>query len=175
MEDKLHDFFNQNEFDIHEPHSGHLARFERKLKGVKPQRKISWTWMSVAAAVILSIGFGLGNLTKDSNSYDLASISPKMGETQDYFVSAIQTNLVTLEKSRNLDTERVIELALNELEDLEDSFKRLVKELKDNTNQTKTIDAMILNYQQRLDVLKSALQQIETLKVNKNLDNEILI
>lgn len=175
MEDKLHHFFDQNEFDIHEPHGGHFQRFERKLQGKKPQKRISWKWMSVAAVAILCIGFGLGNLTKKESTYDLASVSPKMGEAQNYFVSAIQVDLIELEKNRNLDTEKIVEAAIDQIEDLEDSYNRFVKELKRNGQQRKIINAMISNYQQRLEILKSALQQIETIKTNKNLENEILI
>ena len=29
MEDKLHQYFSDNDFDIQEPHSNHLDRFER--------------------------------------------------------------------------------------------------------------------------------------------------
>ena len=174
MDDKLHDFFNQNEFDIHEPHSGHLERFERKLQGTKTNKRISWKWMSVAAAVILSIGFGLGNLSK-KQGYDLGDFSPKMGEAQTYFVSAIQVDLIELEKNRNLDTEKIVEAALDQIEDLEDKFNRFVKELKINGEQRKIINAMITNYQQRLEILQIALQQIETIKTNKDLENEIII
>ena len=35
MENKLHEFFSENEFDFNEPHSGHLERFERKLNNTK--------------------------------------------------------------------------------------------------------------------------------------------
>ena len=31
MENKLHQFFSENDFDIHEPQSGHLNRFEKKF------------------------------------------------------------------------------------------------------------------------------------------------
>lgn len=173
MEDKLHDFFSQNEFDIHEPHSGHLKRFERKLQGTSSQRKISWGWMSAAAAIILFIGFGLGSLNQNNNSYDLATVSPKMGEAQNFFVNAIHVEMIELEKNRNLDTEKIVESALDELEELEDTFNSFVKELKDNGEQRKIINAMISNYQQRLEILKRALQQIETVKSSKNLENEI--
>ena len=57
MDNKLHDFFSENDFDFHEPHSGHLQRFERRLQGVQPKRRLPWKWMSIAASVILVLGF----------------------------------------------------------------------------------------------------------------------
>ncbi len=174
MENKLHDFIKQNEFDVHEPHSGHLERFERKLNATKPQKKFSWKWMSVAAAVILSIGFGLGSINQQ-NQYDLANVSPKMAEAQDFFIIAIHTEMISLEKNRNLETEDIVEDALDQIEDLEDSYTSFVKELKKTGEQRKVINAMISNYQQRLEILKRALQQIETIKNSENLDDEIYI
>lgn len=174
MEDKLHNFFEQNEFDIHQPHAGHMDRFERKLKGVQPKKKHTWTWMSAAAAVILFIGFGLGNLAQDK-TYDLSNVSEKMGEAQDFFVNAIHVETIELEKNRNLETEKIVEAALEQLEELEDSYNGFVKELENTGEQRKIINAMINNYQQRLEVLRTALQQIETIKSNKNLEDEIYI
>lgn len=175
MEDKLHDYFEKNDFDIHEPSSGHLDRFERKLQGAKPQKRLSWRWMSVAAAVILCIGFALGNMTQNTNSYDLGNVSPKMAEAQDFFITAIQVEMAQLENHRTLETEKIIESALDQIEELEDSYKSFVEELKNTGEQRKVINAMITNYQQRLEILKKALQQIENLKSSKNLENETYV
>ena len=175
MEDKLHNYFDQNEFDIHEPHSGHSERFKRRLQGNKSQKNISWKWISVAASILLLIGFGLGNITKNETTYDLSKVSPKMAEAQSYFVSAIQFETQELEKNRNLDTEKIVESALDQIEELEDNYKIFVKELKKNGQQRKIINAMISNYQQRLEVLKNALNQIEIVKNSKNSQDEIFI
>lgn len=174
MEDKLHHFFSENDFDVHEPHSGHFDRFEKRLQGTKPQRKFSWGWMSVAASILLLVGFGLGNYTgKQENK--LSSISPKMAEVETYFVSSLQVALVEVEKSRSLDTEKIIEHALEKIEELEDTYQGFVKEFENGGDQQRIINAMINNYQQRLDVLKSLSNQIEELKKQKNLEDEIYI
>lgn len=173
MEDKLHNFFNDHEFDIHEPRSGHLDRFEKRLQGVQPKRKTSWKWMSVAASVILLIGFGLGNMTNEK--IDLASISPKMAEVQTYFVSTIDKEIREIEQNRTLQTEDLIEQALDDLEELEDSYKLFVKELTENGQQRKIINAMIDNYQQRLEILQKTLEQIELIKNPQNINDEVYI
>ena len=176
MEDKLHQFFSENDFDIHEPHSGHLDRFEKKLNFPTKQKKnIPWKWMSVAASVVLIFGFWLGS-NHQKTQLDLADLSPKMEETQNYFVSTINQELKELEKNRTLNTEGVIEEALDELEELEDQYKNFVKELNTNGNQKKIIYAMIANYQQRLEILENVLKQIEQIKnPTNNLNDEIYI
>lgn len=175
MEDKLHNFFSENEFDIHEPHSGHLGRFEKRLQGAQSAKKISWKWMSVAASVILLIGFGLGSMSTTNDEGGLASISPKMAEVQTYFVNTIDKEIQEIEQNRSLQTEDLIEQALDDLEELEDNYKVFVKELQKNGQQRKIINAMINNYQRRLEILQKTLDQIELIKNPQNISDEIYI
>lgn len=161
MADKLHNFFHDNDFDIHEPHSGHLNRFQRKLKTPKKRAFTSWKWMSIAASVILVLGFYLGNIQSTKTEYGLAGISPKMAEAETFFVSTIKQELKEVEKHRNIETETLIEDALDKFEDLEDKFKTFSKELLKNENKRYIIQRMINNYQQRLDILGELLTQLE--------------
>jgi hypothetical protein len=163
MEDKLNQFFSDNNFDFQEPHSGHLDRFERALNAQKRPHRTSWKWLSAAASIVLIVGFWLGS-SHQKRQMDLADVSPKMEEVQTYFVSTIYQELKTLEENRSLDTEKIIENALEELEELEDVYASFVVELTQNGKQIRVISAMIKNYQQRLLVLENTLKQIEKVK-----------
>ncbi|WP_439132711.1 hypothetical protein [Polaribacter sp.] len=174
MEDKLHHFFSENDFDFQEPHFGHVERFERKLNHPKKTNKTSWKWLSVAASVVLVIGFWLGSMHQ-KQQIELADVSPKMEEVQNYFATTIQTSLKTIESNRSLETETIIEEALDALEELEEEYTFFITELNIAENQTKVINAMIKNYQQRLKVLENVLQQIEHIKNPNFLNNEIYI
>lgn len=174
MKDKLHQFFSDNNVDLVKPHSGHLKRFEQKLNASKKHQKTSWKWLSIAASVILILGFWLGS-NHQKKQIDLADVSPKMEEVQDYFVSTINQELKTIEKKRNLETETIIENALDELEELEDSYKVFIKELTKNGKQKRIISAMIKNYQRRLNILERTLKQINQIKNPKFLEDEIYI
>lgn len=170
MEDKLEQFFSKNNFDHQEPHSGHFARFERKLNHPIKKQKTSWKWLSAVASVVLVLGFWLGS-NHQKKQLDLADVSPKMEEVQTYFISTIHQELKTIEKNRSLKTENMIEGALNQLEELEDSYKVFIQELNNDGNSRKIINVMIKNYQQRLEILENVLQQIERIK-NPNLKND---
>ncbi len=176
MEDKLHQFFDENDFDIFEPHSGHSDRFQRKLQQQNQQHKPTIFWMSIAASIVLILGFYLGN-SQQKSSYDLADISPKMAETQSFFVSTINQELKELEQYRNIETETIIEDSLDKIEELEDHYKTLVSELTTNENKRQVIQKMIGNYQQRLTVLERLLLQLEQQKNPAKLellDDEII-
>lgn len=175
MNDKFQDFFSENNFDIHEPHSGHNERFLRKLQ--QPKKKtISYKLMGAVASVILLIGFYLGSFHQQKQ-YDLRDVSPKMAEAQNFFVSTINQELKEIEKFRNLETETLIEEALEEIEELEDQYGSFKIELNQSGNQRMKVQAMINNYQQRLHVLQRLLDQLDKLenptKFN-NIDDEII-
>ena len=98
-----------------------------------------------------------------------------MEEVQNYFVTTIYNNLKNIESSRNLETETIIEEALDQLEDLEEEYIIFLTELNIAENQSKIINAMIQNYQQRIKVLDNVLQEIETIKNNNLLNDESYI
>lgn len=174
MEDKLHNFFSENEFDVFEPNIGHLKRFENRLKEKKTRKKVSWQWMSVAASVVLLIGFSLGFITKNS-FISSNSDSSKIQEVEAFFVSAINTELQEIEMNRNLYTEEIIENALDQLEELEDSYKLYIQELNNSGEYRQVLNEMIGNYKKRLEVLQNAIYQIELVKNPEKLEEEIYI
>lgn len=174
MEDKLKNFFSENNFDLEEPNTGHLKRFEYRLEAKNNNQKISFKWLSVAASIVLIIGFWLGS-NHQKKQFDLADVSPKMEEVQTYFVNTINLELKQIEQNRNLETESIIEEALDRLEELEEEYNVFLTEINTNGKQTKVINAMIKNYQKRLEVLQNVLDQIEQIKNPKIINNEIYI
>lgn len=168
MDDKLNDFFLNNDLDLHEPHSGHFDRFQRKLEQRPESSKLSWSWLSIAASVILIIGFYLGSLGNRELPNSLATIAPNMAETETFFVSTIRHELKEIEKHRSLDTETLIENALDKLEDLEDEFNRFTKEFAKHENKRFVVQNLINNYQRRLLILENLLAQLEELELPNN-------
>lgn len=167
MDDKLDDFILENDFDVFEPHSGHEDRFLKKLNQQNNGKKsIPWKWLSVAASILLFIGFQLGSLTNKPTT--MPEISPEMNETHTFFVSTINQELREIEKYRNIDTESIIEDALDKIEELEDQYTDFKKELNFMGNEQQVIQGMIANYQQRLQILEDLLLQLEELKKHKN-------
>ena len=159
MANDLESFFNTNDFDIHEPHSGHLERFKRKLNHPKKKSSVPWHWLSIAASIILVLGFYLGQLQKTDIS--LTKIAPNMAETESYFMITIKQELKEIEKHRNIETETLIEDALDEIEELEEQYQTFIKELSKNNNKKLMIQNLINNYQQRLTVLENLLTKLE--------------
>lgn len=162
-----------NKFDIEEPRIGHFERFEAKLYHKKPTNnnfKIITTIVA-AASIILFVGILMGKQYAEKGM-QLASVSSEMQETQNYFVSVIEKELYHIDNERNKDNEQLISDGLNQLKILEQQYQILTFELKESTEDKRIIYAMITNFQQRIEVLQSLLQQIENVKQLKTQNNE---
>lgn len=175
MQDNLENIFKEleNHFDVEEPNMGHFKRFEAKLnKDKKPNILIKlWPFIAIAASIVLIFGIWVG-ASFSKSGMELASISPKMRETQNFFELTIEKEIATIEKARNPDTEQIINDGLQQLNKLEDEYQALTLALKESTADHRIIYAMISNFQQRIEVLQNLLTQIEDVKQLKTQNNE---
>ncbi|MGB8705037.1 MAG: DUF4179 domain-containing protein [Gillisia sp.] len=174
--------FFETDFDIEEPAAGHQDRFLQKLRAqqssVKNEhskvRKL-WTPILAVAASLLLIVSLIGNPFA-SNTSDLASVSPKMKQTQEFYSGLIKSELDRVEASKSPQTEAIINDALTQLEKLDKEYNNLREDLKTSGKDKRVIFAMVSNLQQRIDLLKNVMSQIDKineLKTDKNENNII--
>jgi len=162
MKTDLDKIFNQD-FDLKEPTIGHFDRFQNRISSDKKRKTNSWKWISIAASVVLIFGIWLGQ-NNSSQGLDLADVSPKMEETQDYFTSLIRSEIEKVNLERNEDSEKMIKDAFLRLDKLDEQYNNLTVELKSSDQDKRVIFAMISNFQQRIEVLQNLLEQIDNNK-----------
>ena len=151
----------QEEFDFAEPNVGHFERFQAKLKKEKKTKsKTSWLWLSVAAMVLLAFGFMLGNLNTQKG-IQLADVSPKMQETQNFYLASIQQEIELVKAKQTPENQKIIEDSFAQLTILEKKYEVLTLELKESNEDKRVIFAMISNFQTRIEVLQNLLLQLE--------------
>lgn len=177
MKDKLEQRFKELEgqFDIEEPKLGHFNRFEVELTRQTTKHSNwnpnTWKWLAIAASIALLFTLGLGNYST-KQGLELADVSPKMEETQSFFVSTIQHEIENINLKRNTDNQQIIDDAFVQLNKLEENYKKLTVELDDSNKDKRIIYAMISNFQQRIEVLQLLLQQLDELQQLKNNIND---
>ena len=177
MKDKLEQQFRElkGQFDTEEPKLGHFDRFEVRLaRQTTKQPKWNpntWKWLAIAASIALLFTLGLGNYST-KQGLELADVSPKMEETQSFFISTIQQEIESINLKRNVDNQQIIDDAFKQLNKLEENYKKLTVELDDSNKDKRIIYAMIANFQQRIEVLQSLLQQLDELQQLKNNMND---
>ena len=122
--DKLYENL-KNDFDIENPDLDHQQRFLDKLNrqnkvATLPITKRSY-WkplLSIAASVVLLVALFFGT-QQEASAKGLASVSPEMAQTQNFFTATISRELARLEDETTPETTIVVQDALKQIEILE--------------------------------------------------------
>ncbi|TYB79855.1 hypothetical protein [Bizionia myxarmorum] len=169
------------DFDVEIPAENHQERFLAKLNNqsasAKPKHKIIKLWLPVigiAASIILLVSLVIGN-GANTTVKGLASVSPEMAKTQDFFTSTISAELKKLEIASNPKTTLLINDALKQLKRLEVEYETLKTDLTESGNDQRVIYAMISNFQNRIEVLENTIKQIEHMKELNTFQSEKIL
>ena len=178
--DNLNQLFEtlQHDLDVEMPKTGHENRFLDKLKAqnnehsiaLNPKKSFWKPFLGIAAsiALIITLSFSFQN-KKEVN--DLASVSPEMENTQNFFTSVIAEELSKVESERSPATDWLIKDAMLQMDNLEKEYNQLQIDLKESGNDKRVIHAMINNFWNRINLLKTVLESIEEVKtIKQNID-----
>ncbi|TGV03325.1 hypothetical protein [Flavivirga rizhaonensis] len=172
---------HENDFDIETPESNHTERFLHKLnkqsglqsiKVGKQRRRLWKPLIGVAASVILLITLFIGS-QQETNYRELASVSPKMAETEDFFTSTIAEELSKIKNENSPKAQALIQDTMARIKVLEKDYESLKIDLTVSGDDRRVIYAMISNFQNRIDILQNALEQIEKIKQLNNRSHEM--
>ena len=161
----------QDQFDIETPSANHEQRFLEKLQGqqikvvdLKKGSSFNWkSFLAIAASITLMVALFIGNQPEETTS-ELASVSPEMAETQEFFAATISQELLKLETVSSPQARLLASDAIKRIELLEKEYDALKEDLKASGNDKRVIYAMISNFQNRIDILQTVLLQIENVK-----------
>lgn len=169
--EELEELFKSRNFDISEPVEDHQQRFLEKLK-LRGSSKIKtfkiipfWIPMSaIAASLIMGFLLFQGNfILPIENHGELASVSPEMTETQNFYSSVIRKELAQLEEQNTPKTKALISDALNQLKILETDYEKLKLDLVKSGQDNRVIYAMINNFQKRIDLLNKIVEKVNSI------------
>lgn len=169
-----------NSFDVENPSLGHESRFlnklkkqnNPKLKRVSAKTNIWKPFLGIAASLTILFAIFIGT-QKNEESQDLASVSPKMAQTQDFFTASINEELKKLQEASAPEVQSIIQDALLRIKKLEENYETLKLDLKQSGEDNRVIYAMISNFQNRIDILQNTLEQINIIKQLKNSSGDI--
>ncbi len=177
--DNLNHLFEtlRNDFDIEVPNTGHENRFLEKIKAnnnvatVKSKRNLWKPFIGIAASIALIVTLTF-TFQQGDDIKDLANVSPEMASTQSFFTSVIAEELSKVENERSPATDWLIKDAMVQMNDLEKEYEQLKIDLTESGNDKRVIHAMINNFWNRIDLLKTVLKSIEEVKTIKQRINE---
>ncbi|MBN1251287.1 MAG: hypothetical protein JXR51_00510 [Bacteroidales bacterium] len=166
----LEDFINENReaFDSSNLSENHLEKFEKKLfSDVKQKRKINY-WYAIAATIILLIGFSIvieQNISDrafvNNKNTSLSDISVKYSEVELFYKNDLDQKLNEFDHLNCKIGDEQRQMIDIELKQLDIVYHSLQNELKNNKNDQRIIDAMINNYQTKIQFIELVINQIK--------------
>jgi hypothetical protein len=174
MSDRLEEFVKQyhEQFDLHEPDPSIWLKINPANDQLTKQRR-PMRWLRIAASVAMIFAgsaAGIYFLRGEKGDRDLYSseLYMEMMDTEQYYnqmVSERYEELMPFLVS-NPAAEKMLS---SDMEELDVVYKELKEDLKDNASNPEVVEAMILNYRVKLEILEDLLNQ---LKEKENQNNE---
>lgn len=149
------------DFDDKDLPEGHMGRFTTRLDSALHSNKkvLKFQVYSIAASIAVIVAISIILFIKISQLHQqptlLAGVSPELAETELYYQSKIHDGMQVLAGNNLID-----EQVLNDLEEMDNSFKVITKDLKKNPRDERIINAVIQIYQLKLDVINDLLFQL---------------
>lgn len=190
MAQDIRELFKKDSLSKEKMPKDHEKRFLDKLEKTLPSKKIKTdrSWMQIAASVILIIGLSFGgyiffeteptpvkniitdvnNKDENTNSSSLGRVSPDLKKVEDYYLASINFELSKLKPTP--ETKELYDDYLEQINTLDQEYKRLSEELETSGPSELTINALIDNLKWRLNLLYRLREQIKDLKTDSELN-----
>jgi len=170
---KLMNDFQEEDLKLSENHE---QKFLKRLKEEFPKKKKSYKWLYAAASITLLLGLGIKfystkshpplEVKKEIEQLRLGDISPEMRKIENYYLTAINYEIASLEVTP--ENKALLDVYLEKVSKLDIDYKRLNQELESNGINNKTINALITNLQLRLQLLIQLKDQVNELQPKEN-------
>ena len=168
---------NRDAFDLHEPRPELWYKIDKSISSKKGGRMFKMNFLGIAASVVLLLGLGIGvGITSIINSDDnqFYTQSSEIGdfpEVEKYYLTQIENKTGELQ---DLGLENSVQ---QNLEQLDQIYTELKAEFlnADGKNKEMIVDAMIKNYQTKIDILELIIgRSKQNTEQEKTLENETI-
>lgn len=173
----IKDILKENSTEKLELPLNHRQRFENKLQKLEPQKRKNYTFLKIAASVLVLISVGyfiMQNNKTQSNvidqKIDLAEISPELKHIENNYVTAINYELLGIEANEH--NKELLDAYLEKIALLTDEYTVLSKKLVTDDINEEIVNGLINNLQLRLQLLLELKDKLKELKSDKILQNE---
>jgi len=166
----------RSEFDSDMPDPGHFERFNEKLSGRVPVRRINVRHaLQMAASVAIIVASGWIIIDKSTSGDKVArSESPAMTiEAEDYYIHQVSNKYEQIEGFA-FESEHEKTILLKELKEMDIYHQKLMDDLKANPSDQRVVNAMISHYQMKLEIMDQIIRQLNQIKyqTSENYENE---
>jgi len=177
MSDRLEEFVKQHheQFDRREPDPSVWLKINPGNTSIeRGRRPMRWLRIAAAVAVIFAgSSAGIYFLTGEKAEQDQygSELYNEMTETEQYYSQMVADRYDELKPLLADNPEAGKELDAD-MEELDEVYGELKEDLKDNASNPEVIEAMILNYRVKLEILEDLLNQLKQ-KENQDDENDV--
>ncbi len=147
---------------------GHLDRFEKKLNKKKPISKTYWYSLAAAIALLLSLSVFIRyeqsqtkEIVNTERLISLGDVSPQYKEVEEFYRQDLYRKINEFQQLNCKINPEQKEMIDDELQQLDKVYQSLREELKQNRSDERIINAMINNYQYKIEFLELVIEQIK--------------
>jgi len=167
---------NREAFDCAVPSLKVWAEIDKSLEQKSGKRVRMWKVLRVAAAAAIlivsgAVGGAYLNGNFDHNQGAIAQLAPEHADLEKFYTEQVEQKTKQLVSMKHVGYKRVEE----DLKKLDDSFVELMQEYQKLPHGTgeMVIQAMLENYQAKLDILERVLEKVKNNNPNIELENEL--
>jgi len=185
--DEVEELFGrlEHQWDDAEPGSGHRQRFLNKLELDKTsQNKKSntkvWKYISIAASLALLVTIGVEIFQQQTQSQPEVQVTNNNGNekpmsvkrTEFYFSSLVNQEIEKIKEISTPQTKRLVDDLKSQLTKLENDYSALETDLSTKGDVKLILNAMMINFQTRINLAQEVLQKIKEIEQLKNTKHE---
>lgn len=166
MKDELKEYIqaHKQEFDDHSVDEVDKLKLWGKISEELPETPVKviplWKKASfkVAAAVVLLFGclFAYIAVNQDADGYDM--VSEEFRQIDSHYKSLVENQIQLVKNNTNLSKDAQDEF-LNYIDELDQEYLNLKKELKNGVNNQLIIEAIINNYRKKIQLMEDLLRR----------------
>lgn len=176
MSDRLEDFVRQHkeQFDRHEPDPALWLKIQADTPSEVVKKAQPMRWLRIAAAVAMIFAGSTAGIYYLSGSKGEAGaytgLYQEMQETEQYYARMMEERYAELRPYLAGDP-MAQEMLQADMDELDEVYEELKVDLNDNVANPAVVEAMILNYRVKLEILEDLLYQLKE-KENQDENNE---
>lgn len=172
---------NKLEFDEHKANRAKLwANIEMQLDAPVKKTKTIRLWnssaMKIAAALFIAFGlFGVFQMAMNNNLENTQNsiANQELNDIDMHYQGLVAYQVKLVNSSEQLSNEEKIEF-LSFMDELDAEYKTLKEELRKNVDSERVLEAIVLNYKKRIEIIENLLSLINDSKKTENNHEYIL-
>jgi CHASE3 domain sensor protein len=174
MKQDIRDLFkNEDEENLKQLPDNHRAEFLEKLKKPEESKRKTFVWLSIAAVLLIAFTIGFNVFNSDIEEDNTATpIIAQIETIEAEYLANIETewqSFIALANDENL-----VKRFRKKLDELDEDYKEISIEFKEDSNNIMVIEALVDNLQTRLQILKDIQKHIKILnQTNEHHENTI--